>query len=227
MKITKGFTLVEILIAVAILGLVLPVAFISLRGQTVRAADAQRKTDLYKLHTALQEYANDNNDAFPAAGIVSACNGSDLSPYIAKIPCDPVAKNSYGYFPVQNGGYRLCAKLSDATDPAIAAMGCGGPEGCGLGGGYNYCLASGVTASAVGTVDQVGGGATPTPGGGGTSTPTPTPYGAYACAPPDLQGVSRCNHYGDPVGSGCPRIFADSQCDGLCDTDGGALWCQQ
>lgn len=152
-----GFTLIELLIAIAIIILLMIFVFMNLRGQSARATDIKRKTDLYNLRKSFEDYNNDHG-VFPAQSVVNTCGSSAMSPYLAKIPCDPVSKSAYGYFPSQNGGYRLCAKLSDTTDPAIAAMGCTGALGCGLGGGYNYCLASGVTASAVGTVDQISGG---------------------------------------------------------------------
>lgn len=195
----QGFTLIEILIVVAILIVLLMFVFINLRGQTARAMDSKRKTDLYTFRKSFEDYNNDN-DAFPAQAVVDNCGSADMAPYLAKIPCDPVSKTHYGYFPSTNGGYRICAKLSDTTDPAIAAMDCTGPLGCGLGGGFNYCLASGVTASAVGTVDEV----------------TPTPPGQYACAPADYWGNSYCKSYADPVGFGCPKTYQDPACNNEC-----------
>jgi prepilin-type N-terminal cleavage/methylation domain-containing protein len=219
----KGFTLVEILIAVSIVLLLMMVVFLNLRGQSARAMDSKRKTDLYRLQKALEEYYNDAG-TFPEQSIVNSCNGASLAPYLAKIPCDPATKTPYGYFPSTYGGYRLCAKLADTTDPAIVSMGCNGPLGCGVGGGYNYCLPSGVTASAVGTEDEIGGGG----GGGepGAPTPLPTPAGMgatttpgqFACAPADFLGNSYCKSYSDPVGDGCPKTYLIHDCLDECQT---------
>ncbi len=219
-----GFTLIEVLIAIAIIILLLVFVFINLRGQSARAHDLKRKTDLYQLRKAFEDYLNDH-DGYPSN--LGPCGDTGFAPYVRTIPCDPQTKESYGYFPAGNGGFRLCTKLSDTTDPAIAAQHCDGPEGCGVGSGYNYCEASGVTASAVGTADQITGG-----GGGGSSptatpTPTPIPTGAYACTPPDAQGISHCNHYSDPDGSGCPVTYADSLCNNVCETGGAAYWCER
>lgn len=197
----QGFTLIELLIAVAIILLLSMVVFMNLRGQSARANDIKRKADLYTLRMSFEDYNNDHS-SFPDQSVVNNCGSADMAPYLAKIPCDPVSHSPYGYFPSVNGGYRICAKLADTTDPAIAAMGCTGPLGCGLGSGFNYCLTSGVTASAVGTEDQIGGGGltpTPTPGGG---TPTPTPVPGYACTPVDLVKYPNgtCNWYADPYG---------------------------
>ena len=207
----QGFTLMEVLIVVAIICLLSIVVLMNLHGQIARGNDAKRKMDLNTLSKAFEDYYNDNG-AFPPQSIVNDC-GSALEPYIARIPCDPESKTHYGYFPSLNGGYRICAKLSDKTDPSIAAMNCTGDLGCGLGGGYNYCLASGVTASAVGTEDEIIGEPTPTPmGGGGGETPTPTPN-----LHPDWHIVctkgGACNVYDDPAIHGCP-ITWEFDCPG-------------
>jgi prepilin-type N-terminal cleavage/methylation domain-containing protein len=176
-KLQNGFTLMELLIVISIIAILLAVVLLNVRGQIARAMDSKRKTDLYTLRQSFEDYYNDHN-SFPIQSMINNCRSADMVPYLTQIPCDPETKSHYGYFPSANGGYRICTKLSDTTDPAIATAGCAGPLGCGLGGGYNYCLTSGVTASAVGTPDEITGSPTPTstPGnGGGTPIPTPTP----------------------------------------------------
>jgi len=245
-KLRKGFTLMEILIVVSIILLLSMAVLMSLRGQTARAMDIRRKTDLYALRKGVEDYYNDRT-AFPDQSAVTNCGGS-FDPYVTKIPCDPETKKPYGYFLSLSatGGYRLCTKLSDKTDPAIATMGCAGANGCGLGGGYNYCLASGVTASAVGTSDEIAGGGTPTPGGGGGGgggtptptgggggggggSPTPTPAGAstmpWACTPgtDPITGKGICNWYFDPfglppLGGLCPMSWSACPKNNECDT---------
>ena len=225
----KGFSLLEILIVIAILSLIMIIVMVNLRGQTAKAFDAKRKTDLYKLHTALEEYANDHG-SYPADSLITNCDGTDLAPSLGFIPCDPERQTPYGYFLSTTGGFRVCTQLSYTADPVIENSGCDGPEGCGLGGGYNYCLAAGTTASAVGTEDEVPFNATPTPTRTPTPTPGPTPTptpiptptptpppgGWYACTPTDGQGQSVCNHYENPWVSGCPTYFVDADCSSAC-----------
>jgi len=229
-KSTNGFTLIELLIVIAIIIALLVFVIMNLRGQTARATDAKRKSDLYNLHTALEEYNNDHG-SFPASGVTNTCGGAALAPYLSQMPCDPQTRSPYGYFPsAATGGYRVCAVLADSSDPAIAAENCSGAQGCGLGGTYNYCVASGTSASAVGTSDQIfGGGATPTPTptpGGGGGTPTPTPVVVYACSPFDFQGVSHCNNYLDPVSSGCTKTYGNVSCNNECNVPGTPLCVQ-
>ncbi len=222
----KGFTLVELLIVIAIIIILLVAVLVNMKRQIDRANDAKRKADVYSINNAVEEYFNDRS-GIPPQGSIDTCGGSALSPYLKQIPCDPVTRKSYGYFPSTtiSNAYRLCAVLQDASDPAIAAIGCNGQQSCGVGGGFNWCLASGTSPSAVGTSDQGGGGGG---GGGGTSFPTPSPTagpGSFACSPPDFQGVSYCNSYADPEGSGCPVTFADRSCSNSCGNS--ANWCRQ
>lgn len=223
----RGFTLVELLIIIAIISMLAVFVFINLRGQSAKAYDAKRKTDLYNMRKAVEEYFNDHN-AFPPLGTNEHCGGTDLVPYLASIPCDPETKLPYGYFFSRvSDGCRLCAILANNADPAITNTGCDPVRGCGVGSGYNYCVASGVSPSAIGTADEVASGATPTAGAGATNTPTPTigSSNLFACAPADSFGVSSCNHYADPVGSGCPVSFTNSACSNACGNS--ANWCAQ
>lgn len=201
-----GFTLIELLIVISIIIMLLVAILISIQGQIAKANDAKRKSDLYILKNAFEDYNNDNG-IYPPEGSISNCGGS-LGTYLKQIPCDPL-HGAYGYFlSASTGGYRICAILQDTTDPAIAGVGCDGPSLCGLVGGYNYCLAQGTTASAVGSPDQTY--------SGGSVTPTIIPIGRYACAPRDIHGVSICNDYITPdnaARAGCVVTFTEKTCN--------------
>jgi prepilin-type N-terminal cleavage/methylation domain-containing protein len=207
----QGFTLAEVLIVISIIIILTMFGLMNIRGQMAHATDAKRKSDLYTLSKSFEDYYNDHS-VFPNQSVVNDCGGT-MAPYIKTIPCDPVSNTHYGYFPSVNGGYRICARLTDTTDPAIAASNCLGNKGCGLGGPpsggvYNYCLGTGVTASAVDTDDEIIGG-TPPPVGGGTPTPTPVGGGT---PPPTLDPNNHrvctkggaCNVYDHPELHGCP-----------------------
>src|SRR5450759_3850044 len=137
MKKMRGINIIEILIDNAIIILLSIAVLMSFQGQMAHATDSKRKTDLYTLSKSFEDYYNDHS-AFPDQSVVNDCSGA-LAPYIPIIPCDPVHRTDhYGYFPTTNGGYRICTKLTDTTDPAIAAMGCGGAAGCGVGAVSNH-----------------------------------------------------------------------------------------
>jgi prepilin-type N-terminal cleavage/methylation domain-containing protein len=64
LKKEKGFTLIELLVVVAIIGILATVVLSSLSSAKVRAQDAQRKSDLNQIRTAITSYAIDNNLPF-------------------------------------------------------------------------------------------------------------------------------------------------------------------
>lgn len=204
----QGFTLMEMMLVMALVAIILVVMLIGIRIQIARGYDAKRKTDLANIRKAFEEYYNDK-DCYPPPTILNNCGSGDLRPYLNLVPCDPVTKQPYVYVPLsgnQCGGYVACAALGDLQDVDIAAQGCGPITGCGWGAGFNYCLATGMSVIAPG-FDPLAG--TPTP----TTSPTPAP-GRYAC-----QSNGFCNGYltqQAAIDAGCPITFADNQCESQC-----------
>src|SRR5947207_3056917 len=90
----QGFTLSELLIVIAIVIIILMLILINLRIQLQKANDARRKADLNKIQKAYEDYYNDRT-CYPDPGILDTCDGSQLAPYLKKVPCDPVRKNPY------------------------------------------------------------------------------------------------------------------------------------
>jgi type II secretion system protein G len=102
-----GFTLVEILVAIAIIGILATVLLANFQGIRARARDAQRKRDLNEVRTALRLYYNDNQ-AYPnnnASGQINeGCStnpcswGSGvLEDYMEQLPNDPLSGQEYFY----------------------------------------------------------------------------------------------------------------------------------
>lgn len=101
----KGFTLVEILVVVGIVGLLGVLATITLQSARVRARDAKRLSDVVKTQMALELYFNDNNSypivadatalgqsataCLSSAGWASSCDATSESVYLARIPATP------------------------------------------------------------------------------------------------------------------------------------------
>lgn len=224
----SGWTLAELLIVVVIIA-ILAIMFllINWKRNIFRAQDARRKTDIANIRRAFEEYYNDNG-CYPSMDVLSTC-GSETSPlksYLRKIPCDPTTQEPYKYQPDSDTnmclGNRVCTKLQDWSDPDITTLGCNAQEGCGWGAYWNYCLATGTTVTAPGFNPLI------------TSTPSPSPTpaydGEYACRPGTLAGgqvvgSGTCNRVGDPSAFGCPRSFAEADCQGLCGDSG--YWCAQ
>jgi len=186
-----GFTLIEILIVLAILSLLILLAISAWKTQLIKARDARRKADLAKIKKVLEDYLNDegcypNPEKITIDGKI--CNTS-FSPYLSTLPCDPINNNFYNYFysydqtETCKTWYKIYARLENSKDPIISKVGC--RDGCGPSGNYNYWVSSpNVTqveqiSSAEDWWPEIGGGTTPTPsvGGGPTLSPTPTVSG--------------------------------------------------
>lgn len=197
-----GLTMIELLVVVAILGVLMVILLLVYQTQLGRSRDARRKADLEKIKIAFEEYYNDNG-CYPPSTILDQCGGPQLQPYLNEIPCDPFTDQPYLYVPAagaQCAGYRLFAALEDKNDPDIVAVGCGGPLVCGFGADYNWGVS-------VGT--PVGTGI-----GGASSGPQ------FACDP-----SGTCNSYSNPQAAGCPLSFPQSNCQNRCGNP--SLWCSQ
>ncbi len=87
----KGFTLVELLVVITIIGILATVALVSLNSARAKARDAKRLGDVRQIALALEFCYNDIGkylpaSTFPAPGTSLACAGTN---YITGMPTDP------------------------------------------------------------------------------------------------------------------------------------------
>lgn len=207
----RGLTLIELLIALAIVAIIILLMLLGQGLQLSRGEDARRKSDLAKLKVAFEDYYNDHN-CYPPQSLLQRCGSADLSPYVGKIPCDPRTRQPYPYYlDSRCSWYALYTTLGDTGDPVISTLGCS--PTCGITGqSYNYVQSNGsLTSSDLSDeVNSGAGGAVPTPSP--SPTPTPSPDSFLACDP-----SGQCNVYYDPEGSGCPITFTEPQaCQQAC-----------
>lgn len=112
----KGFTLIELLVVIGIIGILITVTIVTLNpfGQISKARDAQRKSDLKQIQTALELYSHDT-DGYPTAADWTALmtelkNGNYLK--------QDIVDKAGNYVYIQDGlGYRMFAGLDNVTDP--------------------------------------------------------------------------------------------------------------
>ncbi len=222
----KGFTLIEMVVAVAILGLLIIITTMSWKNQLDKARDAQRKNDLQRISIAFEEYFSDFG-CYPPEDILQNCGGGNLRPYLDKIPCDPVTGEPYQYVPDGEHpacpkNFRILIRLANDGDPAIADLGCAGELGCGWNGNpvYNYGISSkNVTVANPSTA--LGASPSPSPAASASPQPSASP-GTLACDP-----NGQCNNYADPQAAGCPIVFSDpAVCQLACD-ESSSNWCSQ
>lgn len=110
-----GFTLVEILLVVAILGILAGVAVVSLKGRTKTASIAATRTSIQAIGTAIDTYEVDNG-IYPASlqNLLTKANESNWNgPYMkdGRMPKDAWG-NDFSYA-VQGDSYKLTSAGPD------------------------------------------------------------------------------------------------------------------
>lgn len=94
----RGFTVVELLITITIMGILLTLAVVNLNSSQVNARDAERKTDAENIALALESfYRNQSPDLFMSGGTYlgwSYINDSEIPEYLQDI--DPKSLRAPG-----------------------------------------------------------------------------------------------------------------------------------
>ena len=130
----KGFTLIELLIVVAIIGVFATLLMVNFIGVRQRARDAQRKSDIRQIQSALEIYRSDQS-IYPLTNILAACGGPlalNGTTYMSKLPCDPTSGSAYTYSSPTGSGYTLYTCLENLNDgQSDLAPGGSGTDSCG------------------------------------------------------------------------------------------------
>lgn len=156
-KLSRGFTLIELMVVIGIMGVLVAVSATSFISAQLKARDARRKSDLSQISKALEMYYNDQG-RYPLAsnGQIAGCgsgvcgwgdpedslsNVNQSVVYLEVIPADPTNGHAYRYRASGDGlSYQLYARLENENDPDLDRNGDGSADNySGISCGSNPC----------------------------------------------------------------------------------------
>jgi len=146
-----GFTLVELLVVISILGILASIALVSFTSSQMRGRDTQRKSDLKQISSALELFYSDYGK-YPdeSGGSIIACPTGTLcvwglgqfsdgkTIYFKVLPKDPASGQNYYYRivdPPTNQKFQLFAYLENTRDLDLISP----PTAYLCGGSSKYC----------------------------------------------------------------------------------------
>lgn len=114
----RGFTLVEVLIVIAIVGILIGMSIVAFQAARKTARDGQRKTDLAEIKSNIEIYRTDCGE-YPATitfgsalnGGTSSCTGNVYMPIVPNDPQNTTGARRYYYNRSTVNTYELCASL--------------------------------------------------------------------------------------------------------------------
>ncbi len=145
----KGFTIIELLIVIAIIGLLATISLVALNGARQKGRDAKRIGDIRQIQVALELYFNDNN-SYPIVaegGVVlgqtsaaKLCNGGFVAidtvctrTYMGLVPSNPQPNGADYLYESEGTGtgssYTIGFTLEDSTGSYSMGTHIASPEG--------------------------------------------------------------------------------------------------
>lgn len=109
----RSFTLIEILITVAIIVLLVGGTVASYSLLSAKSKDNRRKVDIENIRAALEMYRSANGVYLTTGQYPTTLTAPVV--YISPVPKDPVTNLDYTYTSADGSSYVLTADLSDGT----------------------------------------------------------------------------------------------------------------
>lgn len=107
---TKGFTLLELLVVIGIIGIIMALATVAYSATQISGRNARRKQDIVAIQNALEQYYSVNGFKYPSGRCDQA------STYMKSAwPVDPGTDAAYaGADACATGSYCICAQMEGA-----------------------------------------------------------------------------------------------------------------
>ncbi len=112
----KGFTIIEVVLVLAIAGLIFLMVFIALPALQRGQRDTQRKSDVSRVNTQISNYQSSNRGNIPTAAQMTAGGTGFVAKYLAG--SGAVAGSEYKD-PKTGTGYTVTVTNADPTDGQI------------------------------------------------------------------------------------------------------------
>ena len=191
----SGFSMIELLVTLTLLGILFVILLLVFQTPIARAKDARAKRHLNDLKVAFEEYYNDNYCYPPTTWFdeIDDCGSDQFAPYIDRIECDPSSNLPY-YVELDGTGcdwFRIYTNL-EIPDEELYVY-----DGSGID-GYNYGISSSNTWIKV--------------------NPEPEEQ-LYYC-----QAIDNCSSYNSLLWD-CTPNYSDENCSGACASHtGSCVW---
>ncbi len=122
-----GFTLMELLIVIAVIGILVSISTVAYSSAQKKTRDTRRKNDLKAIQNAFEQYYADTSNNYPSTCSVSTTylpNG---------LPLDPKTGVAYtstsGWYSCTTAAYCVCAALEGETNALTSCSGGSPPSG--------------------------------------------------------------------------------------------------
>lgn len=112
-----GFTLLELLVVIGIIGMLISIAAVSYSSAQGRTRDARRKSDIKGIQVAMEQYYSQQPTSIYAVcstGVKIVNGNCAIGSYFSggSVPVDP-GTNDYTFTASSTTAYRVCATLDD------------------------------------------------------------------------------------------------------------------
>lgn len=123
----KGFTLIEMLVVLSIIGILMGLSLTAFMGSRKAARDGKRRADLEQIRSGLEMCRSDAGSYLSSLGSSIVCGGQT---YMASVPTDPLSPASVYYYSGAANIYTLCARLEAGTGTVSGCGSCGSLGAC-------------------------------------------------------------------------------------------------